>query len=314
MRFADPKSDIAFKKIFGNENKKEILISFLNAVLDFRGKKEIVELEILNPYQAPKIAELKETNLDVRAKNKEGITFIVEMQLEHQSFFAKRVLYYTSKAYIGQIEKAVNYPKLNQVIFIGIMDFNLFEGEDYMSRHLILDTQTYKHSIKDFEFNFIELPKFTKTEEELKTTMDKWIYFLKYADDLQIIPKKLSEPKEITEAFEVVEQYNWTKDELEFYESWEMRRASEIDARETAVKKAVKEAVKKAVKVAVKKVVKKAEKQGEERGIKIGREEGRKAEKLEIAKKMLPSGLSLENIAQFTGLPKEEIEKLTNHN
>ena len=281
MRFADPKSDIAFKKIFGNENKKEILISFLNAVLDFKGSKEIVDLEILNPYQAPKIAELKETNLDVRAKNKEGVTFIVEMQLEHQSFFAKRVLYYTSKAYVGQIEKAVNYPKLNQVIFIGIMDFKFFEGDDYISRHLILDTQTYEQSIKDFEFNFIELPKFTKTEEELETTMDKWIYFLKYADDLQIIPKKLSEPKEITEAFEVVEQYNWTKDELEFYESWQMRRASEIDARETAVRKAVKEAVKNI--------------------------EKRKA--IEIAKNLLSLNLEIEKIIQATGLPKEEIEK-----
>ena len=240
MRFADPKSDIAFKKIFGNENQKEILISFLNAVLNFTGDKEIVDIEILNPYQAPKIAELKETNLDVRAKNREGVTFIVEMQIEYQSFFPKRVLYYVSKAYVGQIKKAVNYPKLNQVIFIGIMDFSYFEGEAYISRHLILDEKTHTQAMRDFEFNFIELPKFKKSEEELESTLDKWIYFLKYADDLKVIPEKLSEPKEISEAFEIAEQHNWTKAELDFYDSWEMRRASEVTALESAIMKGIK--------------------------------------------------------------------------
>ena len=70
MRFANIKNDIAFKKVFGSENHKNILISFLNAVLDFKGDREIVEVEILNPYQVPKIEELKETILDIRAKTK----------------------------------------------------------------------------------------------------------------------------------------------------------------------------------------------------------------------------------------------------
>jgi len=87
MKFVDVKSDIAFKKVFGNENKKEIKISFLNAVLDLKGDKEIKEIEILNPYQAPKIEILKETTLDVRAKTKEGTNFIVEMQVEKEPHF-----------------------------------------------------------------------------------------------------------------------------------------------------------------------------------------------------------------------------------
>ena len=133
MNFADPKSDIAFKKVFGNENKTEILISFLNAVLDLRGEHAIAEITILNPYQAPKISLLKESNLDVRAKTRGGVTFIVEMQVEKQDYFAKRALYYSAKAYVAQIARAEQYPKLNQVIFIGIMDFRLFETLDYLS-------------------------------------------------------------------------------------------------------------------------------------------------------------------------------------
>ncbi|OQX15992.1 MAG: transposase, partial [Desulfobacteraceae bacterium IS3] len=75
MKFVNPKNDVAFKKIFGNEKKKEILISFLNAVLDLRGNKEITDIDILNPWQAPKIEGLKYTLLDVRAKDKRGVTF-----------------------------------------------------------------------------------------------------------------------------------------------------------------------------------------------------------------------------------------------
>ena len=79
MRFVNPKNDVAFKKIFGDENHKEILISFLNAVLNLQDLHEIADLTILNPYQAPKLAALKYTLLDVRAIDKRGVTFIVEM-------------------------------------------------------------------------------------------------------------------------------------------------------------------------------------------------------------------------------------------
>ena len=80
MKFADPKNDIAFKKIFGDENKTEVLISFLNSVLDFKGKRKIKSVTLTNPYQLPNIEELKETILDIKATNHNKETFIVEMQ------------------------------------------------------------------------------------------------------------------------------------------------------------------------------------------------------------------------------------------
>ena len=118
MKFVDPKNDIAFKKIFGSEDKTQILISFLNAVLELTGDKMIQEVIILNPFQAPRLKHLKYTTLDVQAKDKRGITFIVEMQIRGLEGSKKRFVYYTTKAYSLQLKRGIDYPKLNQVIFI----------------------------------------------------------------------------------------------------------------------------------------------------------------------------------------------------
>jgi len=282
MKFADPKSNIAFKKVFGNENKKEILISFLNAILDLKKEKEIVDIKILNPYQAPKIEMLKETMLNVRAKDRRGITFIVEMQVEKQAYFDKRSIYYTSKAYVNQIERGEDYPKLNQVIFIGILNFNIFESKNYITRHLILNTETYKQELKDIEFTFIELPKFKKKEKEIKTIVEKWIYFLKNAGELKIIPAKLKKPKEILEAFKIVEVYNWSKRELEVYEYWSLKEGG----REETLKKE------------------------REEGIKEGLEKGAKLKEIEIVKNLIRMGLSEEEIIKATGIKSEELRAI----
>ena len=122
MKFVDIKNDIAFRKIFGNENKKEILISFVNAVLELPKGKKIIKVEIKNPYQLPEIKDLKSSILDVRATDERNISYIVEMQVEEIEGFDKRVQYYTAKQYSSQINKGDDYPKLNQVIFIGNLD------------------------------------------------------------------------------------------------------------------------------------------------------------------------------------------------
>ncbi|KJR42352.1 hypothetical protein MCHI_001763 [Candidatus Magnetoovum chiemensis] len=229
MRFVDVKNDIAFKKVFGNENKKEILISFINAVLGLEGEKKIADLTILNPYQAPKIAGLKETTLDIRAKSKEGVTFIVEIQVQKKLGFEKRVLLYTGKAYVGQLEKGDDYPKLNQVIFIGITNFDVFKGDKYLTQHLILNTATHIQELKDFEFNFIELTKFDKRENELETIVDKWIYFIKHAGQLKIMPKN-ADFTELKEAYETADTMLWTKEELDIYDYWLIKEQDERGA------------------------------------------------------------------------------------
>jgi len=286
MKFVDPRNDVAFKKIFGNEHKTEILISFLNAVLNLTGDREIQTVQILNPYQTPRIAELKHTILDIRATDKRGVTFIVEMQVENMEALKKRFTYYVAKSYVSQIERGDDYPKLNQVIFIGVLDFTLFEGEDYLTRHLILNTNTHKQELKDLEFNFIELPKFTKTEAELETNLEKWAYFIKHAGDLEVTPES-ADFEELRTAYEEANRFNWKKEDLEIYE---YRGIKIQDARG-------------AIQLATKK--------GLQKGRREGRREGRQAEKHAIAREMLAKGYDMAEIAEMTGLSLAEVTALT---
>ena len=227
MQFADIKNDIAFRKIFGNENKKEILISFLNAVLEFKGNKKIIWVEILNPYQFPKIAGLKSTILDVRAKDKGGNSYIVEMQVTDKKRFDKRITFYSSKSYSSQINSGDDYYKLKPTIFIGILNFEYLENPNYLSRHAILDTKTYQQKLKDLEFYFIELPKFNKTEKELVDLVEKWVYFIKNAKNLHVIPAGLND-KGLKSAYKEADQHTWTKEEVEEYEYALIRETDEI--------------------------------------------------------------------------------------
>jgi predicted transposase/invertase (TIGR01784 family) len=233
MQFADIKNDIAFRKIFGNEAKTQILISFLNAVLKLEGNKQIVWVEILNPYQLPRMAGSKTTILDVRAKDQAGNFYIVEMQVTDRAGLDKRIVYYGAKSYAAQLDAGENYYQLKPVIFIGILDFEYLQNPHYLSRHLILDAHTHEHKLKDLEFTFIELPKFDKTESQLQSLTDKWIYFIKNAEDLDLIPASVQD-EGLKSAYEEADKHLWTKEELEEYEYARMRETDEI-AREMLV-------------------------------------------------------------------------------
>ena len=289
MKFADPKTDIAFKKIFGSEKHKIVLIEFLNTVLEL--EHLIEDVEILNPYQAPKLEGLKETTLDVRARDQKKNEFIVEMQVEKESGFHKRVTYYSSKAYVAQIPEGGKYHELKPVIFLGVLNFKIFQTEDYISRHLVLDKKTLEHTLTDFDFNFIELPKFRKTESELENLADKWVYFLKEALHLKMIPES-ADTKALKQAYEIANQYGWSKRELEIYEYQEIQATKfeniiDFNRRE-------------------------AREQGVEEGIEKGIEKGSRNKQIEIAKNLLLATMETDFIVQVTGLSAEEIENLKN--
>ncbi|MFN8492794.1 MAG: Rpn family recombination-promoting nuclease/putative transposase [Caldilineaceae bacterium] len=289
MRFVDPKNDIAFKKIFGDENHKEILLSFLNAVLDLKGEQEIADVAILNPYQTPRLEMLKYTLLDLQAVDKRGVTFIVEMQVEEIEGYKKRFQYYAAKAYAGQIERGEEYLKLNQVIFIGILDFTAFDSKHYLSRHLLLNLETKNQDLSDIEFNFIELPKFKKTEQALTTLLDKWVYFIKHASRLDVIPENTNNPA-LQSAYDVAERFRWSKEELEVYDYWSMKLQDERGALTVA------------------------ERRGLERGLEAGRKEGiatgEKAARIATARALLADGMEAAQVAKYTGLPLADIAAL----
>jgi predicted transposase/invertase (TIGR01784 family) len=273
MEFADVKNDIAFRKIFGNDNRKETLISFLNAVLAFKGKQKIVEVSIMNPYQLPKLRGGKVSIIDVKATDQAGRHYIVEMQVGELDGFAKRVLFYFSKSYSEQIKRGDFYRQLKPVIFIGILDYAFSDNPKYISRHRILDVETHEHLLQDVEFNFVELPKFNKELNELETLTEKWIYFIKNAENLDVIPENVDD-EGLKSAYQEANKHTWTPEELEAYEYAFMREEDERAKLDQAEKK------------------------------------GKTQEKIDIAKKLIKRNLTNKEIAEDTGLSVEQIEQL----
>ncbi|MFZ2403953.1 MAG: Rpn family recombination-promoting nuclease/putative transposase [Methylobacter sp.] len=286
MKFADPTTDFAFKKIFGSDAHPNVLIEFLNSILDL--PSAIAQVSLVNPYQVPKIAELKDTVLDVRATDQNGQHFIVEMQVQKDAAFAKRSLYYTAKSYVQQLGKGQHYSVLEKVYFVGILDFSIFDNGKYITRHLILETETQQNLLADFEFTFIELPKFKKPLEALSSDEDKWLYFLQNAEKLDEIPEPFLTPV-FKEAFEIATQSIWNLNELEVYEYQQMQRMIRESVDATSRNEARKE--------------------GRQEGIQEGRQEGRQEAQKAIARNLLDI-LDDVTIAQKTGLTPEEVSQL----
>jgi len=214
--------------------------------------------------------------------------FIVEMQRKDLGNFTKRSLYYTSKAYVEQLPRGNDYTSLKKVYFIGIVNFEIFSSEDYISRHLIINQESAKQDLNDFEFIFVELPKFKKEITQLQTILDKWIYFIKYARDLTLIPKEYESKEEFKEAFEIAQQTTWNSEELKVYEYMALREFDEINALRTA------------------------EQKGLEKGLEQGMEKGKQEEKLAIAKNLLQNGVDIETIIIATSLDRMSINSLMN--
>ena len=187
-KFLDPKNDVAFHRIFGTEKNKDILIHFINDVLELKDGDRIQEVTFLSTIQIPEIAAKKQSIVDVLCKDENGKQIIIEMQVSPQEGFEKRAQYYAAKAYSGQLnkgkEKGGRYIDLKAVIFIAIVDNIIFKDKIfYKSDHVILDKESYAHDLQDFSFTFIELPKFKITNiDQLTNIVEKWCFFFKNAD------------------------------------------------------------------------------------------------------------------------------------
>jgi predicted transposase/invertase (TIGR01784 family) len=223
MTFINPKTDYAFKKIFGSSDNKGILISFLNAMI-YDGNPTIEDLEIINPNLPPKITGLKDTYLDVKARLADGTIVIIEMQVLNVEFFGKRVLYNAAKTYVSQLQKGQGYGMLQPVIALTLTDFEMFANSDRLISRFVYkeETTNLRYTDNNMELVFVELPKFTKNLSQLETLVDKWIYFMKSANTLTQIPETMDIVPEIHQAFDIANQVNLNPDELEAIERQEM--------------------------------------------------------------------------------------------
>jgi predicted transposase/invertase (TIGR01784 family) len=248
MTFINPKTDYAFKKIFGSSDNKGILISFLNAMI-YDGNPTIEDLEIINPNLPQKITGLKDTYLDVKARLADGTLVIIEMQVLNVEFFGKRVLYNAAKTYVSQLQKGQGYGMLQPVIALTLTDFEMFANSDRLISRFVYkeETTNLRYTDNNMELVFVELPKFTKDLSQLETLVDKWIYFIKYANTLTQIPETMDIVPEIHQAFDIANQVNLNPDELDAIERQEMfiydQQGVIIYAEKQARKEAQKEAM-----------------------------------------------------------------------
>jgi predicted transposase/invertase (TIGR01784 family) len=278
MRFIDPKIDFAFKKIFGGEDTKDILMNFIEALLDLSGDKKLKDITIMDPFSAPRVKGLKISIIDVKCTDLCGVTYIVEMQVKKTKAFFKRIQYNAAKTYANQIAKGEDYPRLNQVIAVTITGFTLFEDIDaYVTRHATKETETGKEYLNGIIYYVVELSKFNKNIETIDNLLDKWIWFIEYASEIEEIPDNMKE-EVFVHAFEKARVANMTALELEYYDKASMAIADELGAIELA----------------------------KEEGIQIGIQDQQR----KTAKRMKDRGYSTANISECTGLSTHEIEQL----
>ena len=222
--FLDPKNDVAFKKIFGTEKNKDILIHFLNDMISFKEKCPVLDVKFIKTSQDPDIAAQKTSIVDILCTDEKGNQYIVEMQVAKTKGFEKRAQLYASKAYSSQAHVGDKYEDLKEIIFLAIVDYDIFPNKiGYKSDHVLLDKKTYEHDLTDFSFTFISLPKFTKNSEELSNLEERWCYFLKHAE--QTSPEDLEKIIEadgiLKKAYHELNKFYWSEQELFDYDQSE---------------------------------------------------------------------------------------------
>jgi predicted transposase/invertase (TIGR01784 family) len=288
-KYLDPKNDVAFKKIFGTEKNKEILIHFLNDMITFKENSPIVSVTFLKTVQDPETAAKKTSIVDILCKDEKGNHYIVEMQVAKEKGFEKRAQYYASKAYISQANSGGAYHDLKEVIFLAIADFVMFPQKSaYKSDHVILDKESHENDLKDFSFTFLELPKFNKDIDHLSNMTEKWAYFFKHAESTSLDDMlKLIENDEIMEkAYKQLDRLAWNDAELLTYDQAEKYEGAYLAS-----------------------MAQKFD-EGFDKGFDKGTADGETEEKINTARNMIKKKFDLSTIAEITGLSLKQIESI----
>jgi predicted transposase/invertase (TIGR01784 family) len=232
--FADPKTDFVFKRIFGAEARKPLLVALLNNLLELEGERRILDVQYLTGEQHVDIAELKLSIVDVKCTDATGRRFVVEMQVLKVEGFEKRVVYNTSKAYVMQLQEADDYPKLCDVVGVTICNFKLWPDRDkdglfkvpMLSRWRMQEQHGGERGLSQVQYVFLELPKYDLGDSP-QTLVDKWAYFFREAKNLDVVPPSLSQ-QPFRDALEVTRTANFTSSE---WETYERAKIAEQDAR-----------------------------------------------------------------------------------
>lgn len=297
--YIDPRTDFGFKYLFGTPMNKELLIGFLNAL--FHGTHTITDLIYLNSEQLGIRKEDRRAIFDVYCETESGDKFIVEMQNVFQQFFKDRSVYYSTFPIREQAKRGDWEYRLEAVYTIGILNFVFDEdknSKDYFHHEVkLMDVNTKKVFYDKLTFIYLELPKFTKTEHELETLFEKWVFVLKNLSRLLERPAALQE-RVFNRLFEAASIVRFTPKQLREYEDSVKAYRDIVNAVNTARMEGLEEGLEKGLE------------EGLEKGLEKGREEGREEERIGIARTLKTMGLDASAIHKATGLTPEEIQKL----
>ena len=310
-RYLDFRTDFAFKKIFGTEGNKKLLIHFLNCLLDLKKETRILDITYLNTEIQSKKKEERKAIFDVYCETNQGERFIVEMQKNSQKHFKDRILFYSTFPIQELSERTKEWDfQLSKIYVIGVLNFTF--NTKYPNK-VITKVQMKDEYGEVFNehlnFVYLEIPKFRKSINELETFMDKWLFLIKNLHRLEDRPvevqneifDKLFSTAEICNLNDV-DFMDYSRS-LKDYRDWHNTLNHAIE-KKTA--KILKEGLAKGKKMGLKKGLEKGMKEGMKEGIEKGRTETQN----EIVKKMLKKGYNEDTIAELTNLTLEEISKI----
>ena len=305
-KYINPHTDFGFKLLFGSEFNKELLISFLNAM--FHGEQNVQDVTYLNSEQLGDRADARRAIFDVYCENDKGEKFIVEMQNVYQEFFKDRTIYYSTFPIREQAQRGGEWDfRLNPVYTIGLLNFNFADGlENAKCWHhevKLMEVETHEVFYDKLTYIYVEIPKFDKMESELVTMYDKWMYVLKNLSRLMQRPAALQE-RVFTRLFEQAEIAKFNNEELKLYEDSMNAYRDIVNAIRTAEK--TKYAEGEADSMA------KGLAEGLEKGRAEGLEKGRTEGITKVAINMLGKGMPAELVAEMTGLPIDEVQRIQN--
>jgi len=285
-----PRIDIAFKKIFGVEENKDLLISLINSIVS--EEDQVSSVTLLNPYNPKNFLNDKLSILDIKAQGHDGKRFNIEIQISDEADYDKRALYYWAKLYTEQLKASEDYSLLSKAIGIHILNFtSIPDVKKYHNVFHITEKESGLKYFKDLELHTIELKKFSDNPREefsdlisrIKTKLDIWAAFLTRYDLLKAdnLPQSLDN-QNLKKAISVLDVMNFSDQERDAYEDHLKWLRIEMNT------------------------LKKAEAKGRAEGL----AEGAKKRNTEIARNLLSDGLDIKLIARATGLSEEEISNL----
>jgi predicted transposase/invertase (TIGR01784 family) len=310
MEIISPRVDIAFKKIFGVEENKDLLISLVNSIVG--EQDQVAEITLLNPYNPKSFRQDKLSILDIKAEGLDGKRFNIEIQISDEADYDKRALYYWAKLYTDQLKAAEDYSKLSKAIGIHILNFTSIPSVDkYHNVFNIREKESNLEYFKDLELHTIELKKFCGNGQEeltdlvakVKTSLDMWVAFLTRHDLLnrENLPKMLDNPS-LKKALAVLTVMNFDAMEREAYEDhlkWLRIEANTLKKYETE-----------GFERGLEKGLEKGLEEGLAKGLEKGQLQGEKRSQIQIARTMKTEAIPIATIAKCTGLNEAEIKAL----